>query len=124
MNVYGDAMMDAKRETNGKVVSIALRTAPSGPTPESGDNRKLLVELVAGAGFEPATFGLTTQGGRTSFDFVLSRLDSFITVNIAVLVRIGVSVIDIIIVGVMIDLDQRQIRFDMMMMMMMAVSGS
>jgi integrase len=58
MNVYGNALMDAKRQANGKVVSIALGLAPNGPTADSVNDDKLLVELVAGGGFEPPTFGL------------------------------------------------------------------
>jgi integrase len=58
MNVYGNALMDAKRDANTKVVSMALRLAPNGPTPVSSNVGKSLKRLVAGAGFEPATFGL------------------------------------------------------------------
>jgi integrase len=58
MNVYGNALMDAKREANAKVVTMALRLAPTGPNPDFSNVEKSLKRLVAGAGFEPATFGL------------------------------------------------------------------
>ena len=58
MNAYGNALMDAKRQANTKVVTMALRLAPDGPTPVSSIVGKSLKRLVAGAGFEPATFGL------------------------------------------------------------------
>jgi integrase len=58
MNVYGNALMDAKRQANGKVVGIELGLAPNGPTGDSLDNAKLLRRMVAGGGFEPPTFGL------------------------------------------------------------------
>lgn len=55
MNVYGNALMDAKRQANGKVVSIALGLGPNGPTADSVNDGKLLVDLVAGGGLEPPT---------------------------------------------------------------------
>ena len=58
MNVYGNALMDAKRQANSKVVSMALRVAPNGPNSLVVGAGKSLKGLVAGAGFEPATFGL------------------------------------------------------------------
>jgi integrase len=39
MNVYGNALMDAKREANAKVVTMALRLAPIGPDPDFSNVR-------------------------------------------------------------------------------------
>jgi hypothetical protein len=71
MNVYGRAMPNIKREANSKVVSMVLkkekrepiRTAPKRFPPMRVCGlpqipAKLMIPLVAGAGFEPATFGL------------------------------------------------------------------
>jgi hypothetical protein len=77
MNIYGKAMTDKKRRAQSKIVELILK--PKKPT-ESWQWRcppcgwylrdfwgvlfgvlkygKLLPLLVAGAGFEPATFGL------------------------------------------------------------------
>jgi hypothetical protein len=81
MNVYGQAMTDSKRHANSQVVSLIFgvptqtveRSEPSSKfrefvaVSEWGQTgtcrrklfiRNLLIFLVAGAGFEPATFGL------------------------------------------------------------------
>jgi hypothetical protein len=70
MNVYGQAMSSSKREANSKVVEMAVKPVAARPErrfclwgvfgslSERPDLRKLLKDLVAGAGFEPATFGL------------------------------------------------------------------
>jgi integrase len=80
-NVYGRATTETKRRANSQVVGlvfgsqlagIALRSGhcdrtvncslfplgDHGDLPEVTKSRKLLKNLVAGAGFEPATFGL------------------------------------------------------------------
>ena len=80
MNVYGRAMTETKRQANSQVVERVfgpnsqhspekrvLRLSnkwqlflmgDNGDFPEVANFCKLLIGLVAGAGFEPATFGL------------------------------------------------------------------
>jgi hypothetical protein len=70
MNVYGNAMMETKRETNSKVVQMVLRPvlkskmkraaeAPLfAPFVELHTACNPMKKLVAGGGFEPPTFGL------------------------------------------------------------------
>jgi hypothetical protein len=71
MNVYGNAMMETKREANSKVVQMVLRPAFRvaklkraaeaplfAPFVELPTACNPMRKLVAGAGFEPATFGL------------------------------------------------------------------
>jgi hypothetical protein len=55
MNVYGNALMDAK--TSGKCQGCHHGFA-IGSKPVFSNVEKSLQRLVAGAGFEPATFGL------------------------------------------------------------------
>ncbi|QNI30860.1 tyrosine-type recombinase/integrase [Alloacidobacterium dinghuense] len=74
MNVYGSAMLESKRTANSKVVRLVLAPSPQ-PGSEKGRmpaapnvpfcspvngaiSRNLFNLMVAGAGFEPATFGL------------------------------------------------------------------
>jgi len=78
MNVYGNSMMESKREANSKVVQMALKRESkerkagshseqklarrdqlplSAPASETSDARNPMKNLVAGGGFEPPTFG-------------------------------------------------------------------
>ena len=65
----GQAMASSKREANGKVVEMVLKPVQRAPetmifligsfgSRSDHQYRKSLILLVAGAGFEPATFGL------------------------------------------------------------------
>jgi integrase len=79
MNVYGNSMMESKREANSKVVQMALKQESNGgngnghseqklarrdqlplsaPASETSNARNPMKSLVAGGGFEPPTFGL------------------------------------------------------------------
>jgi hypothetical protein len=65
MNVYTQATAPAKWEAQGKVVKMVLRgreqkrlMGANGSQGRITDSRYLSEGLVAGAGFEPATFGL------------------------------------------------------------------
>ena len=79
MNVYGNAMMESKREANSKVVQMVLKQELKGskktghlkrkyeeanqlplfaPAVKTSEARHSMKSLVAGGGFEPPTFGL------------------------------------------------------------------